>query len=141
APPGPEGSVLLGNAEDGFDAPLELFMRCTTELRDISPLRFGRHFYYLVNDPEMIQRVLVDNQRNYKKSRYHLGMEMIMGRGLVTSDGDFWRRQRRLAQPAFHRQHIAAFARTMSDCTRDTLARLGERQGQPVQIDDELRRL
>lgn len=141
APPSPRGDVVLGHLREGFDDPLALFSRSLAAHGDIVRLRFGRHFYYLLNDPEAIHRVLVENHRNYKKSRYHLGMERVMGQGLVTSDGDFWRRARRLAQPAFHRERIAAMVAVMRDATRALVERLTRAEGETLQLDDALRGL
>ncbi|MGG7380769.1 cytochrome P450, partial [Escherichia coli] len=63
-------------------------------------------------------------------------LKLILGNGLFTSDGDFWRRQRRLAQPAFHRRRVAAFGELMTDATLAMLERWRPRvvQGQPLDV-------
>ena len=76
-------------------------------------LRFVNVRIYLLNHPDYIEYVLVRNNRNFIKSkgvRYSLG---FLGEGLLTSEGSFWRRQRRLAQPAFHREHVSAYGGVM----------------------------
>jgi cytochrome P450 len=71
-----------------------------------------------------VQRVLVDNNKNYdKQTRGYDALRVFLGNGLLTSEGDFWRRQRRIAQPAFHRDRIAAFADTMTVATQEMLSR------------------
>jgi cytochrome P450 len=79
-------------------------------------LKLGNWACYLVSDPNLFQYVLRDNQPNFKKSEilYATG-SMVIGKGLITSDGDFWLRQRRMMQPYFHKQQIAGFATTMTD--------------------------
>ncbi len=88
------------------------------------------HYYilrwpvYLVNHPDYIKHVLQDNHRNYGKNTIAYRMlRLILGNGLVTSDGDFWLRQRRLAQPAFHRQRIEGFGTIMTQATLAMLER------------------
>ena len=77
---------------------------------------------FFLRHPEGAKHVLVDNVRNYDKhTRGYNLLRSVLGRGLLTSEGDFWRRQRRIAQPAFHRKRIAAFAQTMVEVTEQTL--------------------
>jgi cytochrome P450 len=83
---------------------------------DLVRLKLGRWSFYLVSNADYFQYVLRDRQYNFKKSEllYSTG-SLVIGNGLVTSDGDFWLRQRRMMQPYFHRQQIATFATTMTD--------------------------
>jgi cytochrome P450 len=111
--PGPRGSLFLGSLLEAQRDPLGFFQRSIAEHGEYVGVRFGPHRYLIVNDPEAVRRVLVDNHRNYKKSRNYQGLKLVLGEGLVTSEGDFWRRQRRLAQPAFHKERLASFVRTM----------------------------
>jgi len=69
---------------------------------------------HLLYHPDHIKHVLQDNNRNYWKGNLIGRVKPLIGEGLFTSEGDFWRRQRRLAQPAFHRQRIEGFATLMS---------------------------
>jgi cytochrome P450 len=79
---------------------------------------------FLVNKPEYIEHVLLTNHANYRKSHFlrHL-LGPLLGEGLLTSEGDVWRRQRRIAAPAFHNRRIGAFIDTMAACTDQMLAR------------------
>jgi len=73
---------------------------------------------FFVNKPEYIEQVLLTNAENYTKSHFHrriLGPSL--GHGLLTSEGDFWRRQRRIAAPAFHHRRVAEFVEAMTGCT------------------------
>jgi cytochrome P450 len=57
-------------------------------------------------EPDYVKYVLVTNNRNYRKDRATRKLSLLLGQGLLTSEGDFWRRQRRIAQPAFHRESL-----------------------------------
>lgn len=73
---------------------------------DVVRLQLGPKSFYLVNHPDYIKSILQDNYKNFVKG-YDL-VEPVTGRGLLISEGEFWKRQRKLIQPAFHRQKIAA---------------------------------
>ena len=76
----------------------------------------GKRIYF-VNDAEYVKRILLDNLANYPKSvTYRNNLRPFLGDGLLISEGDFWKRQRRLAQPAFHLRRLKALAETMADC-------------------------
>ena len=76
----------------------------------------GKRIYF-VNDAEYVKRILLDNLANYPKSvTYRNNLRPFLGDGLLISEGDFWKRQRRLAQPAFHLRRLKALATTMADC-------------------------
>lgn len=92
--------------------------------RDMVYSRFLFLHSFLINKPEYIEHVLLGNHANYRKSyflRHILGP--LLGDGLLLSEGEFWRRQRRIAAPAFHSKRIANFVATMVSCTEATLAR------------------
>jgi cytochrome P450 len=111
--------------------PFGLFFRGTQRHGEIVHFRFLRIHYVLLDEPEAIRHVLVENAKAYVKSRNYVGLRTILGNGLLTSEGELWRHQRKLAQPAFHREHLGGFLATMVRCTRDMLDRwereLGDR--------------
>ena len=84
------------------------------EYGDIVHYKIGPQHLYLFNDPDLIKDVLVTNQKNFTKSRGLERARKLLGNGLLTSEDDFHLRQRRLAQPAFHRQRIASYGDTMT---------------------------
>ena len=98
---------------------------------------------YLLNHPADIEHVLQTNSQNYRKGRNYEEARASIGNGLLISEGDFWRRQRRLAQPAFHRQRIAAFATVMTDATEGMLDqwRLRAAPREPFDVAAEMMRL
>lgn len=121
--PGPKGLPFLGSVFPAWREPLAFFLESHEQYGDVVRFKFGPFAYYLVNDPTIVKHVLVDNPKAYTKSRNYLGLKVVLGEGLLTSEGDHWRRQRKLAQPAFHRDKLAAFADQMSFATRDMLKR------------------
>lgn len=136
-PPGPRGIPILGNVLEVWRDPLGFFVRGAREHGDVVQFRFGHYRYVLLNDPEAIRHVLIDNARSYEKSRNYDALRLVLGNGLVTSEGEFWRRQRKLAQPGFHRQRLASFAETMAACTEDLVARWAHHQ-EPIDLHAEM---
>jgi cytochrome P450 len=113
--PGPRGLPYLGVALDYVRDPLAYLLRARERYgTGVVHLPMGPVSFYFVNEPELVEKVLVTDHRDYQKDIYlrRLG-EDLLGQGLLTSEGDFWRRQRRLAQPAFHKERIAAYAALM----------------------------
>ena len=88
--------------------PLGYLERTWREHGDVVQFPIPRPPSYLVNDPEGVRRVLVDQARSYGKSTIqYRALSLVTGEGLLTSDGDVWRRQRRMVQPAFHHETLA----------------------------------
>ena len=120
-PPGPRARPLVGNLLDYSRDPLNFLVRSARGYGDVVSLRFPGPPAYLLSNPEHIEQVLVKNNRNFIKDRVTRSELSILGDGLLTSDGDFWRRQRRLAQPAFHRERVENYAKTMVSYTERML--------------------
>lgn len=117
--PGPRGHLLTGSLRDAWDDPLELFTKSAREHGDLVRFRFVYLPYYLVNDAVGAHHILVENAKGYHKSPNYQGLKIILGQGLLTSEGETWRRQRKLSQPAFHRESLKGFADTMGQVTAD----------------------
>ena len=112
-PPGPLPTSWTGSFKDYSRDPLGYLTALVREYGDISTLRYYNFRVYFVNHPDLIEEVLVTHNRKFIKGRILRANRRLFGNGLLTSEGDFWLRQRRLAQPAFHRTRIAAYAETM----------------------------
>jgi cytochrome P450 len=84
--------------------------------REVEAARFraGGRTFVVVAHPDLAREVLVTQQRRFVRGYAHRGLRLLLGDGLLTSEGELHRRQRRLAQPAFHRERIAAYARAMT---------------------------
>jgi cytochrome P450 len=103
--------------------PIRTFLDAADRYGDIVHMKAGPYHGFLVSDPAHIRHVLQDNARNYHKSPLYDRLRDNLGNGLLTSEDAFWLRQRRLAQPAFHRQRIQAMADAMVGCTAQMLER------------------
>jgi cytochrome P450 len=121
-PPGPKGRHLLGSAIELSRDWLGFLTRCAREYGDVVFFRFFRTPICLVNHPDLIESVLVKNHANFVKSKDYRVLRNALGDGLLTSEGEYWLRQRRLMQPAFHRERIAAYAAVMTAYTERMLA-------------------
>jgi cytochrome P450 len=121
--------------------PLALYARAA-QAGDVVRLRLGRDVY-LLNHPDHVQRVLHENHGNYRKSFFYARMKPLVGEGLLTSEGSAWKRRRRLAQPAFHKDRVASFARIMAEHTVAMLDRWARpaARGEPVDVTAEVMRL
>jgi cytochrome P450 len=115
-PPGPvtrfpvKHIIAIGRDMLGF------FHRIAREYGDVAFLRVGRDRpTYVISHPDLVREVLVTHQKSFVKGRSIDRLQRVLGNGLLTSAGEFHLRQRRLAQPAFHRQRIAGYAATMTD--------------------------
>jgi cytochrome P450 len=134
-PPGPKGTLIGGSLRDYKEQRLDFFVRVAREYGDIATFRFGPRRMFLVNNPDLIEQVLLTDAKHYIK---HFGARMykpVLGNGLVTSEGDFWLRQRRLSQPAFLKNRVLSYAPVMNDLTRAMLAKW--HPGQAVNIHEE----
>ncbi|MBI3967523.1 MAG: cytochrome P450 [Chloroflexi bacterium] len=136
---------MLGSVPDFWRDPLGTLMAGWRDHGDVVRFRLGGPLVaHLVVRPDGVKQVLQDRHASYRKVPfYNDKMKGLVGEGLLTSEGDFWLRQRRLAQPAFHRQRVGALAPTMTALTLRLLERW-EREyaaGQPFDVADEMMRL
>jgi cytochrome P450 len=132
------GNWLFGNARQFTADPLGM-MQKAADLGRLVQLRFLTETAFMLRDPEDIKWVLVDNHRNYLKGRGTQALQPILGQGLLTSEDDLHQHQRRLVQPAFHRQRIASYAGVMSRFTAQHIADWED--GQTLDLHDEMMRL
>lgn len=138
-PPGPRerypGESLLGFRRN----PLAFLTGLRQTYGDIAHFKVLRENFYLIARPEWIGDVLVTHQKNFHKSRALQAAKRALGEGLLTSEGAYHLRQRRLVQPAFHRERIAGYAETMiryAERARDRW-----QHGATVDLDAEMMRL
>jgi len=113
-PPGPKGRFLLGSLIEVSRDWLGFYKRCAQEYGDVVCVHLAHVPVYLLTHPRDIETVLVTNAGNFTKSADYRALARVLGKGLLTSEGEFWKRQRSLIQPAFHRQSILAYAEVMT---------------------------
>jgi cytochrome P450 len=134
-PPSPKGHFLLGNIGELRQDTLAFFTRTARELGDVASFRAGLRRIVLVSQPRLIEEILVTNAKSFTK---HLGARMLrstLGNGLLTSEGPFWLRQRRLIQPSFSRERIATYAPVMVDLADRASATWKDGQTRDVHAD------
>jgi cytochrome P450 len=135
---------VLGSLREVQRDPLGLLRDGFRDHGDVVRLRFGTTRALLLAHPEHIGRVLHDNHRNYDKHNVDYAvLRRLLGNGLLTSDGEFWRRQRRLMAPMFHRQRVAGFCNLMVNSTLEMLERWDAmaRSGESFDVAAEMTRL
>src|SRR6202049_3307763 len=138
-PPGPEPGALDGVFSPFRRDPLTFLTGAAREYGDIVGLRFLHYRTYLISHPDYVEDVLVNHPRKFLKGRVLQANKRLFGNGLLTSEGDFWLRQRRLAQPAFHRTRIASYGDAMVRYTEQMLEHW--KHGQEVDAHQEMMQL
>lgn len=125
--------------------PLRFFMWLTQTYGDIVQYRSSVEPAYLINHPDYVRHVLQTHGQNYNKDTFlnKYILESLTGQGLLTSENPLWREQRRLIQPAFHKQSLPKFAELMRQAVSRALDRLDAAAdaGQPINIAAEMMRL
>lgn len=140
--PGTSGGHILWKDLPAFwNNPLELCSRLVRQHGDLVRLRFGRFPVYLVAGAEMIKHILQDNNRNYVKDRRLVRLVNLAGESLFAMDGDTWLSQRRIMQPAFHRQRLADFGDMIASQAEATVQRWLAWGDRPIEVEEEMMNL
>lgn len=116
-PAGPKGRFLIGISPLATRDQLTSLSDWARDYGDIYHCRFLIYHVYFVNHPDLIEQVLVTQNKKFIKGRALQANRELFGNGLLTSEGEVWQKQRRLIQPAFHRARIQGYGRTMVECT------------------------
>ncbi len=139
-PPEPKGHPLLGVMKDYTRDRLGFLASAVRDYGDVVQFRFGPFPAVILSNPHDIHQVLVTDAKKYIKPRLSkLILGRFLGDGLITSDGEFWKRQRRLAQPAFHSKRIENYAQVMVEQTCRIINEWGD--GQIRSIDHDMMKL
>jgi len=139
-PPGPRGLPILGLALDIRKDPLGTLQRLAHSYGDSFSMPVMRTSRILLNRPEYIQQLLIlDHAKLHKSTLTKLVVGPLLGQGLLISEGDFWRRQRRLAQPAFHRSRTNEYSPVMVECALEQTRNW--RSGETRNIAEEMMKL
>ncbi len=136
-PPGPEVGFDLGGSDESLARMREYGAKYGDTYRVFAPARGV--YNIVINHPDDVRRVLLSNHRNYTKGEGMDRVKILLGNGIMTSEGDFWRRQRRMMQPSFHRRIIDRFATLIGAVNDKFSERWAEKskRGEPVNITDD----
>jgi len=121
-PPGPKGTLFGGSLKEIGPRRVDFFLDLARTYGPLASFRIGRWRLFLASDPNLIQQVLVTDAKSYIKHFGARTFKPVLGNGLVTSEGDFWLRQRRLLQPAFLKAQVQSYAPVMAKLTERMLA-------------------
>ena len=138
-PAGPRNRIPFQALLQFRRAAPEYLQKLAREYGDVSFFHLGRQDVYFVNDPEVIKDILVTSQSKFRKSRMLQRAKVLLGEGLLTSEGTHHLRQRRLAQPAFHRDRLRGYGQSMIEFGIRTRDRW--QPGQTLDIATEMMRL
>ena len=115
-PPGPKTRIPLGHLFSFRRDSIGFLKKIAGEYGDIVHFKIGPIRIVLLNHPDFIKEVLTTQHRNFVKGRPLEMAKELLGEGLLTSEGDFHKRQSRLIQPAFHRSMIESYVPAMTEC-------------------------
>src|ERR1700678_1361047 len=136
-PPGPAEGFDLGGSDESLARLSRYFAEFGDVYRVFAPARGV--YNYVINHPDDIKRVLLSNHRNYTKGEGMDRVKILLGNGIMTSEGDFWRRQRRMMQPSFHRRVIDQFSALIREVNDKFAARWAQKaaRAEPVNLSDD----
>jgi cytochrome P450 len=143
-PPLVRSRHVLGQLPKLAADPLTFLVKAAREYGDVSRFRLAHLRAHLVASPDGIRHVLQENHKNYNKQTPGFeALRLILGNGLLTSEGDFWLRQRRIAQPAFHKEKIAKLAERMTQAAIDLAESWAApaRDGKPIDVARQMMRV
>ena len=131
----------IGADDDAIHRMTELFARHGDIYRFYSPAR--RAEMWVINHPDDVKRVLVSNHRNYTKGSGLDRVKILLGNGIMTSEGDLWKRQRYMMQPFFHRRVITQFGELIDACNDRFIAKWEAQaaRGELVNVTDDMSEL
>lgn len=137
-PPSVKPNLLGGHTRQFFNDRIG-FLKKLSKLGDVTHFRMGKQLAFFVNNPEYVRDILVTNHAKFEKGRALKRAKSLLGEGLLTSEGEFHLRQRRMIQPAFHRRRINGYAVSMIEAAEKMADQW--RDGEERDISGEMMRL
>jgi cytochrome P450 len=137
-PPESDQPFDIGSTEDSLERMRGLYARFGDVYRVYAP---GRQSHtWVVNHPDDVRRILITNHRNYTKGVGFDRIKILLGNGIIVSEGEFWKRQRRMIQPTFHRKVVARFGELIARANDGLLQRWAASApaGEPVNVTDDM---
>ena len=135
--PGPRSFRPMGSLHALATRPLDLFYDSWKQYGDVVRYRIGPRSSFLIVHPEDVKWLLLTNGENYsKETRGYKKLSVVLGKGLITSNGKLWEQQRRIIQPAFRREEIIGYTKSMSDVIAEILDgwKPAVRSGEPFDV-------
>ena len=136
-PPGPSTNLLWAKEPSIRKDVLGYFENSVRKYQGISRAAVGPYHYVNISEPEYIERIFT-HPDIYVKGRDNKTLRFLLGNGLVTSEGEFWLKQRRLIQPLFHKQRLQTFAQKIEAATSALVKNLEARTGETLNIHSEM---
>ena len=121
-PPGPSLTEKIPLLLERKKNALSFYRTLVNRFGEIVYFKIGGSKYCLIDSPDLIKHVLQENHKNYVKGPGYERLREIIGDGLLTSEGEVWRSQRKLAQPAFHKEKIEKLSSTVAEITQELVA-------------------
>ena len=136
-PPGPRTLPFVGTAPAFARDPFGFREECARKYGDVVDISALGRRAYLLTHPDDVERVLLSEQDRYVKPSFEMRfVDDVFGRGLSFLDGEEWRRRRKVLQPSFYRERVAAYGPVMTRCVEETVA--GWEDGQEIRLDEEM---
>ena len=134
-PPGPKGTLIGGNIHQFTACLLDFLLETARDYGPLTSFRIGPRRVFLASAPDLIEQVLITDAKHYIKHFGARAYRPVLGNGLVTSEGEFWHRQRKLIQPVFLKARVQSYAPIMGELTERMLD--SWTSGKTVLINDE----
>lgn len=137
-PPESDQRFDIGSTADSLDRMRTIHATLGDAYRVYAPGRASHTWVF--NHPDDVRRILIANHRNYTKGVGFDRIKILLGNGIIVSEGEFWKRQRRMMQPTFHRRILAQFDRTIAAANDRLLAQWQRKcdAGEPVNVTDDM---
>lgn len=137
-PPESDQQFDVGSTPDSLDRMRAIHAQLGDAYRVYAP---GRQSHtWVFNHPDDVRRILISNHRNYSKGVGFDRIKMLLGNGIIVSEGEFWKRQRRMMQPTFHRRVLTQLSGIITRANTTCLANWDEKaaRGEPVNITQDM---
>ena len=134
-PPGPKGTLIGGNIHQFRACLLDFLLETARDYGPLTSFRIGPRRVFLASAPDLIEQVLITDAKHYIKHFGARAYKPVLGNGLVTSEGEYWHRQRKLIQPVFLKARVQSYAPIMGELTERMLD--SWTSGKTVLINDE----
>ena len=134
-PPGPQGLPWVGSLADLINRPMSFYRSMTLDYGDVSHTTVGPMQLYMINEPGLIDELLNGHAKSCMKDATTRAVYPLVGQGLLTSEGELWKRQRKLAAPAFSPKRVNAYADTMVELSERAFSRYIDGEKRDFHVD------